>query len=79
MCLGDEVSGFFVDVGGGGIERESEVAFDAGDGRAHLVAGGGDKFCLFSLLGFFLGDVTKNHDDALAALPDWRAGDGDEA
>ena len=76
--LGDEIARLVVDVGGGWVERQAEVALDGGDGSAHFVTGGRDEFGLLALLGFFLGDVAKNDDDAFVVFTDWRGDDGDE-
>ena len=70
MGLGDEVACLVVDVGGGWVERQAEVALNGGDGSAHFVAGGRNEFGLLALLGFFFGDVAKDDDDTFVVLAD---------
>ena len=71
MGLGDEIARLVIDMGGGWIERQAEIALDGGDGRAHFMAGGRDEFGLLALLGFFLGDVAKDDDDTFAIFANW--------
>ena len=78
MGLGDEIARLVVDVGGGWVEGQAEITLDGGNGCAHFVAGGRDKFSLLALLGFFFGDVAKDDDDTFVVFTDWRGDDGDE-
>jgi len=69
--LGDEIARLVVDVGGGWVEGQAEITLDGGNGGAHFVAGGRNEFGLLALLGFFLGDVAKDDDDAFAIFTNW--------
>lgn len=72
--FGEIAGGAGVNGGGLGIHGERQVTFDAGDGRAHFVAGGRNKFVAGLFFLELFGDVAEGDDFWLG----WRSGRGDD-
>ena len=72
MRLSDEITGFFVNLGGLRVERKSQVAFDTCDGGTHFMARSANKFGSLAFVGFFGSNITEHHNDAAPKLANWR-------
>ena len=60
-----------VDCRGLRIECQAQISFDACHWRAHFVAGGADEFGALPLVAFFVRDVAKRNDNAVAERANW--------
>ena len=68
MGLGDIVTSTRVDVSGLRVERQSQVAFNTGNWRTHLVAGRADKFGALAFIIAFGGDVAENYNGTVVTF-----------